>query len=212
MKAQPTPSEIKIYIEGGGDGPSGKAALRQGFNALFAKQRDKARSMRWRWDIVLCGGRNAALDAFTTAFRQNKSAIVALLVDAEGSVSSHEPEGRIEHLTARDKWDLRGFTADRVHLMTQSMETWIIADPEKLQSHYGQGFVATALPKRQQLDAEDRHAISRALSTATSKTKKGSYHKIHHASELLAKIRPDKVSARCESFRVFTRWLDQQLG
>lgn len=96
--------------------------------------------------------------------------------------------------------------------MTQSMETWIAADPEEMQAFYGQGFIANALPKRQRLDDEDRHALSRAMTVATSKTKKGSYHKIQHAGLLLSKIRPEKVSARCESFRVFAAWLDQLLG
>lgn len=95
--------------------------------------------------------------------------------------------------------------------MTQTMETWIAADPEALHTFYGQGFNSNALPKRQKLDDEDRHALSSALAVATSKTKKGSYHKIHHASALLSKVRPEKLAVRCTSFRVFTEWLDQLL-
>jgi hypothetical protein len=72
---------VKIYIEGGGDGPKGKQALRNGFNQLLAKQRDAARHRQFGWDLVLCGGRNAALDAFEHAARVQRDDVVALLVD-----------------------------------------------------------------------------------------------------------------------------------
>ncbi len=199
-----------IFIEGGGDESSGKAALRQGLGALLAPQRARARQKRIAWDLVLCGGRNATFDAFQHATRDPRNGVVALLVDAEGAVASADAAGRVAHLSTRkgDGWDLSWADPERVHLMTQSMETWIVADPEALQSHYGQGFAIASLPKRTKLDEEDRHAISRALETSTKATQKGGYHKIHHASALLQKIRPDKVSARCESFRLFTTWLD----
>jgi Domain of unknown function (DUF4276) len=203
---------VKIYIEGGGDGPKGKQALRNGFNDLLAKQRDAARRRQFGWDLVLCGGRNAALDAFEHAVKDQRDDVVALLVDAEGPVANALPTGRVAHLAKRDQWDLAHKIAERIHLMTQSMETWIAADPEVLQSYYGKGFQPNALPRRAKLDEEDRHSLSRALETATQATQKGSYHKIKHASELLSKIRPEQVSARCESFRLFTGWLDGVLN
>jgi Domain of unknown function (DUF4276) len=199
---------VRIYIEGGGDGPKGKQALRKGFNDLLATQRDAARRRQFGWDVVLCGGRNATLDAFEHAAKDQCDDLVALLVDAEGPVADGLPSGRVAHLGRRDKWNLSHQLAERIHLMTQSMETWIAADLDMLQSYYGKGFQPNALPRRAKLDEEDRHSLSRALETATRATQKGSYHKIRHASELLSKIRPEQVGARCESFRLFTDWLD----
>jgi hypothetical protein len=156
----------------------------------------------------MCGGRNATLDNFEHSMKTQRDDIVALLVDAEGPVADGLPSGRVAHLSERDKWKLSHQLAERIHLMTQSMETWIAADLDMLQSYYGKGFQPNALPRRAKLDEEDRHSLSRALETATRATQKGSYHKIKHASELLSKIRPEQVSARCESFRLFTGWLD----
>ena len=77
------------------------------------------------------------------------------------------------------------------------METWIVADPEALAAYYGQGFRADALPARQDLEAESKEAVARALETATRGTRKGEYRKIRHASDLLKSIDPTRVRRRC---------------
>jgi hypothetical protein len=91
--------DIAIYIEGGGDATSGKAALRQGFDVLLAKQKHAARERRMGWKLVLCGGRNATFDRFQHEARRVPEAIVALLVDAEEAVNDAHAAGRIAHLT-----------------------------------------------------------------------------------------------------------------
>ena len=199
---------VAIYVEGGGDGPGGKAELRQGFDALLAPQKTAARARSLRWKLVLCGGRNATFDAFQHAARAAGSEIVALLVDAEDAVANSTPEGRVGHLAARDGWNLASITAERVHLMTQCMEAWIVADAEALAAFYGQHCHARSLPRRNKLDDEPKATIYAALEAATKATQKGSYGKISHASELLKRIRPEVVAARCASFQQFARWLD----
>lgn len=82
---------IAIYVEGGGDGAGGKAQLRQGFDALFAPQKDAARARKLRWRLVMCGARNTAFEAFERATAAPGSELVVLLVDAEGPVSSSAP-------------------------------------------------------------------------------------------------------------------------
>ena len=107
---------------------------------------------------------------------------------------------------------MKGVIAERVHLMTQCMETWLIADLDVLATYYGQGFKAGALPKRVPLDGEPKTAVYDALDAATKKTQKGRYGKIRHASDLLQRLRPDVIAKRCESFRDFEGWLAKRIG
>lgn len=205
-------TSIAIYIEGGGDSTSGKAQLRQGFDALLAPQKDAARARQMRWKLVLCGSRNATYDAFQHATKTAGSEIVVLLVDAEEPVATSTPAGRATHLATRDGWNLAGVTAERIHLMTQCMEAWVIADAGALAAFYGQGFRPGALPKRNVLDDEPKASLYTALEAATKHTQKGSYGKIKHASELLKRIRPAIVATRCTSFQDFTKGLDAAIA
>jgi hypothetical protein len=202
---------IAIYIEGGGDSRDGKALLRQGFEVLLEPQKHAARVRRLRWKLVLCGGRDSAFDAFQHAAQISGTEIVALLVDAEAPVAASTPAGRAAHLLQRDKWNIDAADHERVHLMTQCMEAWIVADADALGSFYGKGFHLRALSKRHVLDEEPKAAVYAGLEAATKDTQKGSYGKIKHASELLKRIRPAVVGARCASFQHFTRWLDAAL-
>jgi uncharacterized protein DUF4276 len=205
-------TSIAIYIEGGGDSTSGKAQLRQGFDALLAPQKDAARARKIRWKLVLCGGRNATYDAFQHATKTPGSEIVVLLVDAEEPVTTSTPEGRVAHLAKRDQWNLEGVAAEHVHLMTQCMEAWIVADAETLAAFYGKDFHRGALPKRNVLDDEPKASLYAALEAATKHTQKGSYGKIKHASELLKRVRPAIVAPRCTSFQDFTKGLDAAIA
>jgi hypothetical protein len=203
---------IAIYIEGGGDTANGKAQLRQGFDALLAAQKQAVRDRRLAWRVVLCGGRNDTFHAFHHAIAAATSEVVALLVDAEEPVTDPSPPGRASHLRNRDRWPVGALDPMRLHLMTQTMETWIVADPEALASYYGKAFHAPALPRRALLDGEPKQAVYDALATATRNTQKGSYGKIKHASDLLKRLRPAVVGARCASFRAFTEWLDAAIA
>ncbi|HET7502216.1 MAG TPA: DUF4276 family protein [Kofleriaceae bacterium] len=201
-------TSIAIYIEGGGDRANGSAMLRQGFEALLEPQKNAARERRMRWKLVLCGGRAATFDAFQYATRAARGEIVGLLVDAEQEVASAAPDGRMAHLNARDGWNLEGIASERVHLMTQCMESWIVADVEALAGFYGPRFHAGALSRRNVLDDEPKASVYAALEAATKATQKGSYGKIRHASEILKRLRPAVIATRCRSFRDFTGWLD----
>lgn len=57
-----------------------------------------------------------------------------------------------------------------------------------------------------------KEALLHALKTATRPTQKGEYGKIKHASELLKRVRPERVGERCRSFRDFTQWLDEAIA
>ena len=186
-------SRVAIYMEGGGNTATTKAALRQGMDAFLTELKDSVRSRSWHWKLVCCGGRDQAYNAFRNAHQNGDATIIVLLVDAESQVNS-EP---CTHLAARDGWDLKGIPADYVHLMAQTMEAWIVADRDTLQAYYGQHFKGNALPEAANLEAVAKVRVASALDKATVATQKGTYHKIRHASDLLKKIAPHLVRQRC---------------
>ena len=184
---------VEIYMEGGGDSRDGKAALRQGMDALLEPLKAAARSNALHWKLVPCGNRNAAFRAFRNAVNAGGDVFVMLLVDSEAPVST----GSRQHLSSRDEWDFSFADEGAVHLMAQVMETWIIADSDALAAYYGQGFRRNALPTRQNLEDVSKSDIERALNHATEQTTKGRYQKIKHARDLLRRIDVNNVRERC---------------
>lgn len=189
---------IAIYVEGGGDTAHQKAELRQGFDAFLGELKTMARTKRLRWQVVCCGGRNQAYDAFIHATRTEPDRLNVLLVDSEGPVPDGDNGTRaVRHLSRSDGWRLDDVGPANVHLMIQCMETWMVADPDALARFYGQNFHRNSLPVRQNLEQEPKQAIYDALKAATRDTQKGEYGKIRHASRLLALLDAQKVKTRC---------------
>jgi len=209
---------IAIYAEGGGDHPGPE--LRFGFDTLLKAQKEAARERRLRWRMVLCGRRQATCDAFLDAVRTEPEVVNVLLVDSEAPVAAEtgdareDAAARRQHLKARDGWNLDVVDAERVHLMVQCMEAWIVADPGALAAFYGQHFKSNALPTRSNLEEEPKQDLYNKLTKATDdrRLSKGPYGKIQHASELLKRIDSAKVAARCPRFATFTRWLDATIA
>ena len=186
-----------IYVEGGGHSTGQKRKLRAGFDAFFGELKEMARKRRWGWRLIPCGARQMAYEAFVNARDHAKDGeINILLVDSETPVTERTTAA---HLQARpgEGWDLAGVPPDHVHLMVQTMETWVVADPEALARYYGPGFRANALPARPNLEEESKDAVARALDRATRQTQKGLYQKLMHGSELLKRIDAVKVQQRC---------------
>ena len=196
---------VAIYLEGGGNSRDTKAALRTGMDALLGSLKQAARARRLRWKLVCCGPRDEAFRRFRNAVRTGHDSTVVLLVDAENAVAT---ESRA-HLRARDGWDMTGVDARAVHLMAQTMETWIVADSEALRQYYGQGFNAGALPRTADLERVVRRDIEDSLRRATERTTKGRYRKIAHASDLLQRMDAEQVQARCCHCRRFFEELGQ---
>ncbi|MBI4624650.1 MAG: DUF4276 family protein [Verrucomicrobia bacterium] len=192
--------DIYVYFEGGGQTAEGKAQLRQGMDAFLASLKDLARQRRWRWQLIPCEGRGQTWNAFQNALQVHADSISLLLVDSEDPITAPDPK---QHLAQRDNWPMAGMDVNRVHLMAQCMETWIVADPEALAAHYKQGFNTNALPRRQNLEEEAKPAVYRALESATRQTQKGAYVKIKHAAAILPKLDVGKVKERCPHARRF---------
>ena len=195
-------SGVAIYMEGGGDTVGTKDHLRRGMDLFLADLKNQARNKGWHWKLVPCGSRLEAKDKFLNARKEYPNIHAILLVDAEAPVARSPKQHLIKN---PDKWNLKGVPEDVIQLMVVVMETWLVADPETLASFYGQKFNVGLLPRSQNLETVSKKRIGTALELATKHTQKGEYHKIKHASVLLARIRPEQVRARCPHCeRLFT--------
>ena len=195
-RGQPVVSEIRVYVEGGGDGKETKRAMRRGFSQFLGELREAAQQQRVRWSIIACGSRNATFDGFETATRDHPEAFNILLVDAEQPVEC-EP---LEHLRRRDQKRVRA-KAEECHLMVQIMEAWLVADRAGLGEFYGQGFLDSAIPPRDDVESIPKRDLLQALMRATHQTQKGDYHKIWHAAELLGHVDPGIVRSKAPHCR-----------
>ena len=156
---------LAIYMEGGGGKRgSSRAELRQGMEVFLAEIKDACRVRRWHWKLVCCGSRNEAHRQFQNARTNRNAGLVVLLVDSEGPVGAWSYSA---HLTARDGWGLDDIDDDVVHLMTQTMETWIVADSDALGRYYHQGFYRNALPRRPDLEEVSKIDIAQAQDRAS---------------------------------------------
>ena len=180
-------------MEGGGKGVR-RVILRKGMDAFLQSAKAAARRKSLKWQLVACGPRNEAYRRFSEAASRGNGDLLFLLVDSEDELSTSP---RL-HLVARDGWDrLEDVAEDRIQLMVRTMETWLIADVETLRSYYGSRFNGNSLPKRRDLEKVPKENVSSALARATQKTQKGEYHKIRHASDLLALVDPENAKERC---------------
>lgn len=202
-------TEIRIYVEGGGDKES-KADLRRAFSTFLGALRDEARRRRIGWSVIACGSRSDAFINFRVALKQNSNALNLLLVDSEGPVS-RTPR---EHLIALDgdAGYLATVPESQCHLMVQAMEAWIIADPEALARFYGQGFLANALPKTRDIEQIAKDTLVPSLARATRDTQKREYHKTRHAPLLIEQLDTAKVRARSHHCNRLFVTIDQHLS
>ena len=177
-----------VYVEGGGNTRAPRQACRQGFSDFFRKAGLAARMPA----VVACGSRSEAYARFCTAIAQQKADFLALLVDSEDPVDDATPWA---HLQRRDGWARPAGAGDRnAHLMVQVMESWFLADRERLAIYFGRGFRASALPARQR-DVEDiaKGDVEKALVDSTRQSRKGRYAKGRDSFKLLGQIDAAKV-------------------
>ena len=186
-------SGVAIYMEGGGVSRDAKEDLRRGMETLLQSLKDAARAKVLHWKLVACGARNEAFRRFRNAVNNGDDATVVLLVDAEDPVKGTPRQ----HLQSRDGWDMQFADEDTVHLMVQTMETWIVADTDALGTYYGQHFNGKVLPRAKNLEEVARADVERKLKQAIKRTMKPRYHKIKHASDLLKRIDVERVKDRC---------------
>jgi hypothetical protein len=127
-----------------------------------------------------------------------------LLVDSEEGVDNGI--GPWAHLSKREPtWKARdpAVSDDHYHLMVQVMESWLMADLDRVEAYYGQGFNRHGIPANPNVEAIPKKDLLAAMAEATRRTQKGTYRKIRHAADLLKLIRPAEVRRATYCDRLF---------
>ncbi|MGI5817219.1 MAG: DUF4276 family protein [Armatimonadota bacterium] len=181
-------ASVTIYVEGGGGERHGLQQVRLAFREFFTEFAE-SRSMP---KVVASGGRGKAYEDFLAEIKRHPDAFVILLVDSECAVIA----GPREHLSRVDRWDMSAISDDRVHLMVQAVEAWLIADREALADYFGKGFNDNPLPDRppEEIPAG---SLKNALNQAARKTAKGGYDEIAHCPEILGEVDAATVRRAC---------------
>lgn len=182
---------VAIYVEGGGDSRQLKADCREGFRKFFENAGLAGRMPR----VYACGSRNTAFDRFRTKLAKSEveKTSVLLLVDSEEPVQG---QGPWSHLERRDRWKRpTGADDDNVHLMVQCMESWFLADAERVAAFFGQDFKISNLPKNPNIEEVTTSEVASILKEATKQCNSGPYSKGRHSFRVLAVICPERVAA-----------------
>jgi Domain of unknown function (DUF4276) len=200
--------EIRIYIEGGGDGANTKALLRGGFSNFFSALQQSVREKKIKWNLTTCGSRNNTFRDFKNALQSHPEAFNILLVDSEGVVTKQP----WEHLRTRDTWDSPNADDNQCHLMVQTMENWLVADIEVLEKFYGQNFKNNLIPRNTNVEEIDKDLLARKLKESTCNTSKGEYHKTKHAPKLLGQLNTEKVRNAASHCNELFNTLEKEIG
>lgn len=105
--------------------------------------RDSCRNNQWSFKLVACGSRSETYKKFNNFNEFNKYHVAVLLVDSEEKVEVKHPH---KHLAQHDHWSFSENNKNNVHLMVQTMETWIVSDQNAMQEYYGNQFNPINLP------------------------------------------------------------------
>lgn len=194
---------IKIYIEGGGDGKDLDSRFREAWTKFF-----KAAGLSGQMPRPVRGkGRKNTYDLFCTALEHRKSdELPLLLVDSEAALKKDHSVW--QHLKSRDKWDKpNGANDEHAYLMVQVMETWLLADLEALQTYFGKNFKLNKIPAWTDLESVGKTVVFEALDKATAECGQKCYLKGKVSFEILGSIDPQRVTAKCPNSKRFLDFL-----
>jgi hypothetical protein len=187
-------SNVVIFIEGGGTFEKEKRILRAGFDSFFQPLKRLAAERGKSFRLVACGGRDEAFRAFENERKFEEETHCLLLIDSEEVLD----DGVKAQLAQRERhWNLTTVPEGDLHVMTTTMETWIIADLNALRTFYGQHFAQNRLPVHNNLEKVSKQDVWRDLAAATQNSQAGIYHKMRHAPKLLSRMDSTTVRQRC---------------
>ena len=191
-----------VYVEGGGDSHSRKTEFKKALHSLLGTSTASLK-------IVASGGRAEAFRKYRTAMKRGaEGGSICLLVDSEVSL---EP-GRLkwEHVRLRkgDGWEKpKGADEKQIFFMVECMESWLLADKECLEEHFGKGFKVRALPKDLKVEMVSKTKALEGLNRAAKDTAKKGYSKGRDSFAILGKIDPKKLRESAPHAEEFFEWV-----
>ncbi len=192
---------------------------RKGFRFFLEKAGLEGKMPR----IVACGGRRQAYEMFCTKVdeaKRYKDCIPVLLVDSEKKIDTRFEGRDIANWKPWDflkeaegeKWNRpTGADNNQCHFMVQCMESWLLCDPENLQSFFGQGFLANKLPPENvEIEGIVKEKVYAYMADTTKRSeKKGNYKKGLHSFKLLETTDYQKVIGRSKWAKRFLNELQE---
>ncbi|MBM3436885.1 MAG: DUF4276 family protein [Bacteroidetes bacterium] len=166
-----------LIIEGALDNRSG--ILRQGFNKLLA-QKLEGKMPR----IIMGEGKKQSIGIFLNYKSQR---IPHLLIDLDNRESFKNQDLKDNNLF--DKSDV-------VYYMIQEMESWFLSQPKILDKYYS-AKLSVKIPNKHPKEISNP---SDFLYQITKLTKKGKYHKVKHAVDLLRQLSTEQLMLDFEDF------------
>lgn len=184
-----TPQGPVIYVEGGAKGDSAKAARR-----AFRKLLDQLQ-IPLSPSVIACGSRQSAYEKFREHLESTSAAPALLLVDAEEVLTSSP----WAHVGTRkgDGWKLPSLaTDDDLCFMAVVMETWCVADGERVRAWLGLNEPYAAPTDIEQRSKTDIYAMLEKLTEGlwNTKSKARSY-------DYLEQLSASHLENACPEFR-----------
>jgi hypothetical protein len=173
-----------LFVEGEPHTPNGD--LRQGLSKLL-EQKLKGKLPK----MILGGGKSQTIKKFKT--NKLKAQQFLLLIDLD------KPE---EYLKSDLEANELSEYSENIFYMVQEMENWFLSQPDILDRFYGKDnngkFVSQKLPKKKAIEIAHPDEEPQRL---TKNTKRGEYHKIKHAVELLKLLDCTKLENEFSEFK-----------
>lgn len=172
-----------LFVEGEPNSPNGD--LRQGLCKLL-DQKLKGKLPK----IILGGGKSQTINKFKTIELAAEQFL--LLVDLDKGQDYIQKDLEDNGLSTN---------SNNVFYMVQEMESWFLSQPEILDKFYGKDnngkLVSEKQAKRKVIDIAEP---DKELQKLTKNTKKGEYHKVKHAVELLKLLDANKLEKEFSEF------------
>lgn len=192
-------TEIRLYIEGGGNTASEKNDLKIGFRKFFDTLIQSARQQKLKWEIIMCGSNLKTIEAVRLAANSHPTALNILLIDSDGEVSKDQTNKAY----LRNKFEQEGdkktsqaildLNEEQCYLMVQEMEAWFLADRQVVEHYFRGNFYGNKVPANSKVEDIDKANLVPSLENATRRDPKKQYNKIRDAKYLLEQIDPAKV-------------------
>lgn len=187
---------IKLYIEGDPkhNGKGNFISLREGFSEFFRKWKENE-NIEVKFDRPqIAGDRGSAVNIFLKFVKLYPKEPIFLLIDTERE--KDEDKNAILFLKEDfPNYEFKNVKESQCHFMVQAMETWFLADKEKLADCFDSKFKESDLPKHKEIEKIPKVDVIKKLKLATKETSngKGQYDKGKTAGNILKEIRPHKV-------------------